>query len=60
MLAWNARVGYSLDSTRNQPFVAQSGTKSHLKKKKKRKGTKISCSLASKEQGQKEKTKLKL
>jgi hypothetical protein len=29
MLAWNARVGYSLDNTLSHPLVAQAGTKSH-------------------------------
>lgn len=29
MLAWNARVGNSLDNTLSQAFVAQAGTKSH-------------------------------
>ena len=30
-LAWNARVGYSFDNILNHPFVAQAGTRSHLK-----------------------------
>ena len=32
-LAWNARVGYSFDNILNHPFVAQAGTRSHVKAK---------------------------
>lgn len=32
ILAWNAKVGYSLDNALSHPFVVQAGTRSHCMK----------------------------
>lgn len=33
MLAWKAKLGYSLDNTLSHPFVAQAGIRSHCQKR---------------------------
>ncbi len=47
MLAWNARVGNSLDNTLSHAFVAQAGTRSHWEKQI------LECSSSRREQKRK-------